>query len=68
MPKSGNLYISSDKDVYVLLTTPLGWIAMDTTDNTCFGVPRRDVNIAVDSLTDIGLTLDLTQSKMIDNA
>ena len=64
-PKSGNLY-KHDGQVYVLLNTPLGWLALCLSDLHCFGVPRRRVEAAIDGLIPLGLTLSMRDSVMID--
>ena len=63
--KSGDLF-KQEGSIYVLLSTPLGFIAIDISDLTCFGVPRKKAEDAVDGLTPTGLRLNLKQSKMID--
>jgi len=65
MPRSGDLY-THEHTTYVVLSTPLGWIAFDPSTLTCFGVPCKDVNDTVDGLKPTGLCLNLKRSKMVD--
>ena len=62
---NGDLF-KHDGSIYVLLSTPLGYIALDIADLSCFGVPRKNAKDVVDGLTPTGLRLNLKQSKMID--
>ena len=62
----GKLY-TDDGNVYVLLKTALGFIALDVVTLQCFGVPRGNIEDAIDGLQPTGLKLDLSKSRMIDN-
>ena len=64
--KCGQLFKHQDS-TYVLLSTQLGYISLDISTLTCFGVPRKEMEDAVEGLTPTGLILNIKQSKMIDN-
>ena len=63
----GRLYrFRADNDIYVLINTSLGYVALCITDLTCFGTPKKTITEAVDGLDDTGLQLDLKRSQLID--
>ena len=63
---TGRLYIDSDRQIYVLVETSLGWVAFGIADCQCFGTPKERIPQAVDGLTFTGLKLDMRASRLID--
>ena len=63
--KIGELYKDfDDGEIYVIMKTSLGYVAMCLTTLQYWGVPREDIRDCVGGLCSTGLMLDLKNSKM----
>jgi len=61
--KIGELYKDiDDAEIYVIMKTSLGYVAISLTTLHCWGVPRKDIRDCVGGLCSTGLMLDMKNS------